>query len=82
MEKANIFIVFGPVSLLLNCTLLKNEFIAVCDLTAFVILTANLKGKISASQKSSLIKSGTGVLWHSEAVLMCPKSFLLYAINI
>lgn len=47
MEKANIFIVFSPVSLLLNCTLLKNEFVAVCDLTAFVILTANLIGKIS-----------------------------------
>lgn len=43
MEKANICIVFSPVSLLINCTLLKKEFIAVCDLTGFVILTANLK---------------------------------------
>lgn len=31
MEKANIFIVFSPVSLLINCTLLKKEFIAVCN---------------------------------------------------
>lgn len=50
MEKANIFIVFSPVSLLLNCILLKKEFIAVCDLTGFVILTPNLKGKISEVQ--------------------------------
>lgn len=43
MEKANIFIVFRPGSLVINCTLLKKEFIIVCDLTGFVILTANLK---------------------------------------